>query len=99
VERVLADFRTAPIDERLRATLGFLRKVTLEPETVGREDADAARAAGASDEALRDALYVCAYFNLIDRLADAFGFTPVSHLLSEEEMREYEQAFFVRGYA
>jgi alkylhydroperoxidase family enzyme len=96
---VLADFRTAPIDERLRATLGFLRKVTLEPETVGREDADAVRAAGASDEALRDALYVCAYFNLIDRLADAFGFTPVSHLLSEAEMSEYEQAFFARGYA
>jgi alkylhydroperoxidase family enzyme len=99
VEQVLADFRTAPIGERLRATLEFLRKVTLEPDTVGPDDADAARAAGVSDGALCDALYVCAYFNLIDRLADSFGFTPVSHLLSPEEMREYERAFFARGYA
>ena len=96
---MLADFRTAPIDERLRATLELLCKVTLEPEAVGREDADAARAAGASDDALRDALYVCAYFNLIDRLADSFGFTPMSHALDRETFLRYEEAFLARGYA
>jgi alkylhydroperoxidase family enzyme len=96
---VLADWRTAPVDERLRATLGFLQKVTLEPDAVGVEDAEAARAAGASTDALRDALYVAAYFNLIDRLADSFGFTPISHVLGEEELLRHEEAFLARGYA
>ena len=95
---MLADFRTAPIDERLRATLELLRKVTLEPEAVGREDADAARAAGASDDALRDALYVCAYFNLIDRLADSFGCRPTSQVLGRERMRRHSEGFLERGY-
>ena len=99
MEAVLHDFRTAPIDERLRATLEFLRKVTLEPGAVGPEDAAAARAAGASTEALRDALYVCAYFNLIDRLADSFGCRPVSDAIGAERMWQHSKAFLVRGYA
>jgi alkylhydroperoxidase family enzyme len=95
---VLADFRSAPIDGRLRAALEFLRKVTLEPEGVGPGDADAARAAGVSTDALRDALYVCVYFNLIDRLADSFGFTPMSHVLERDEFVRRETEFLARGY-
>jgi hypothetical protein len=36
-------------------------------------DADAVRAAGVSDEALRDAVTVCALFSMIVRLADSLG--------------------------
>jgi hypothetical protein len=36
-------------------------------------DADAVRAAGVSDQALRDAATVCSLFNMIVRLADSFG--------------------------
>ena len=68
------DWRTAPIDEKLRATLGFLEKVTLAPGAVGPDDVAPLRAAGVSEQAIEDALYVCAYFNIIDRLADAFDF-------------------------
>lgn len=32
------------------------------------------RAAGVSERAILDAIYVCAAFNLIDRVADALGF-------------------------
>jgi hypothetical protein len=40
-----------------------------------------ARDAGASDEAIADALHVCALFNTIDRIADALGFVvpPAEH--------------------
>jgi alkylhydroperoxidase family enzyme len=71
---VLDDWRTAPIDEKLRATLGFLEKVTLSPDALGAEDAALPREAGVSDSALRDAVYVCALFNLIDRVSDALDF-------------------------
>ena len=55
------------------ATLVFLEKVTLRPEELGPSDADAARAAGVSDQALRDATMVCGLFNMIVRLADSLG--------------------------
>ena len=70
---VEANWRNAPIDERLRAMLGFIEKLTLRPEELTREDADAVRAAGVSDEAMVDAIHVAALFNMIVRLADAFG--------------------------
>lgn len=71
---VLEDYRRAPIDERLRATLAFLEKLTLHPGEVGPEDAASVRAAGVSDGALEEAIHVCALFNIIDRMADALGF-------------------------
>ena len=61
------------MDERLRATLGFLEKLTLRPDELVREDADAVRAAGVSDDALVDAIHVAALFNMIVRLADSLG--------------------------
>jgi alkylhydroperoxidase family enzyme len=71
---VLDDYLTAPIDERLRATLGFLRKLTLTPEAIVPEDAAAVLAHGVRPEALTDAVYVAACFNIIDRVADSLGF-------------------------
>lgn len=73
---VLADWRTAPVDERLRAMLGFLERMTLAPEELARADAEAVRAAGVSEEALVDAIHVGALFNMIVRMADSLGFEP-----------------------
>jgi alkylhydroperoxidase family enzyme len=71
VTAVLDDWRTAPIDEKLRMTLGLLEKVTLTPWEVRPEDVTPLRAAGISEHAIEDALVVCALFNIIDRMADA----------------------------
>ena len=76
VRAVLANPETAPISERLRAMLGFLRKLTLEPTAVGADDVRALHAVGLEDAAIEEAAYVATLFNVIDRLADAFGFTP-----------------------
>jgi uncharacterized peroxidase-related enzyme len=72
-EAVKRDWRTAPVDERLRATLGFIEKLTLRPGDLTSEDAAAVRAAGVSEEALVDAIHVAALFNMIVRLADSLG--------------------------
>jgi alkylhydroperoxidase family enzyme len=70
---VVADWRTAPLRPELAATLVFLEKLTLRPDELQPADADAARAAGVSDDALRDAATVCALFSMIVRLADSLG--------------------------
>ena len=74
VQAVLDDWRTAPVGAKVRGTLAFLEKLTLTPDAVGPEDVRAARTAGVSDAALREAIYVCFLFSTMDRLADAFGF-------------------------
>ncbi len=70
---MVADWRTAPLRPELAATLVFLEKLTLRPEELGPADADAVRAAGVTDDALRDAVTVCSLFSMIVRLADSFG--------------------------
>jgi alkylhydroperoxidase family enzyme len=74
VRAVLADYKTAPIDERLRAAIGFLVKLTRSPTELGPDDAAALLAAGLSDRAIEEAIYVAFLFNTIDRIADAFDF-------------------------
>ncbi len=73
-QAVLVDWRTAPIEPKLRAALGLLEKLTLTPADIGPEDIAVVRAAGVSERAILDAIYICAAFNLIDRVADALGF-------------------------
>ena len=74
VVAVLADWRMAPISEKMRHTLGFLEKLTTAPTEVGPADVEPARLAGVSDQALEEAIYVCFLFSVMDRLADALDF-------------------------
>ena len=70
---VVDNWRTAPLDAKLRATLGFLEKLTLQPNEVRPADIAPLRTAGLRDEAIEDAINVCALFNIYDRMADALG--------------------------
>lgn len=74
VAAVLSDWRTAPIDDQLRALLGFLEKLVLAPAEVGPADAELVRATGLSDQAIEEAIYVSFIFNVVNRMADAFDF-------------------------
>lgn len=71
---MLNDVRTAPVDERLRAALLFLERLTLEPERVCPADIATLRSVGLSDAAIEDAIHVCALFNIFDRMADSLCF-------------------------
>lgn len=73
VRGVLEDFRTAPIDDREKALFAFLEKMNRESNRLRREDLDEARAAGWTDEALYDAITVCALFNFYNKWIDATG--------------------------
>ena len=91
---MLSDWRRAPIDERLRAALGFLEVMTLRPAELTADHGRALRAAGLSPAAIRDAVYVAFLFNTYDRVADSFGF----RLHPEEEYRGIASILLKRGY-
>jgi alkylhydroperoxidase family enzyme len=91
---VLTDWRTAPIDEKLRAMLSFIERTTLRPNELSPADAAAVRAAGCSDEEITHALYVSYLFNIYDRLADAMGWLK----RDEERYRASAKHLLKRGY-
>jgi alkylhydroperoxidase family enzyme len=75
--------------------LGFLEKLTLRPEELGSEDADAVRSAGVSDQTMVDAIHVAALFNMIVRLADSLGWDVPTW----ESCLDRGEAMLARGYA
>jgi alkylhydroperoxidase family enzyme len=94
-EAVARDWRSAPVGERVRATLGFIEKLTLRPAELTREDADEALAAGVSRAALLDAIHVAALFNMIVRLADSLGWDVPGF----DDFRARADRMLASGYA
>lgn len=95
MDAVLSDWRTAPIDERTRAMLAFLEKLTLTPESLGVADIAPLRQAGLSDAAIEDAIHVCTLFSVYDRLADSFEF----HIPEQAGFEQGATSLLKRGYA
>ena len=92
------DWRTAPVSPELAATLAFLEKLTLRPDELTTADADAVRAAGVSQQALRDAAAVTAMFSMIVRLADSFGWdVPAWDRLQQRAPAMLEGGYVMRA--
>ncbi len=73
VRAVLADWRTAPISAKEKALLSFIDNVNRTSIQIRQEDIDALKAHGWSEEAIYDAVTVCALFNFYNRWIDATG--------------------------
>lgn len=73
MDAVLRDYRTAPISDKEKALFAFVEKVNRASNQIRQEDVDAAKAAGWSEEALYDAITVCAAFNFLNIWVDAAG--------------------------
>ena len=55
------------------ALFEFLRKTTFAPADIVKDDLNSAREAGWSDAEIAEAVYVTAFFAMMNRVADAFG--------------------------
>ena len=73
----------APVDRELKAALVLIEELTLRPDELGPDDIRTARAAGLSDQAIKDAFYVATLWAAEDRLADSFGFHVPKRLLTK----------------
>jgi uncharacterized peroxidase-related enzyme len=95
VDAVLADHRTAPIDDQWKALFTFIERMNAESNTLQQDDIDAVKAAGWSEEAIYDAITVCALFNFYNKWIDATGVSDMpaaAYAMSGERMA-------VHGYA
>ncbi len=73
MDAVLEDFRTAPISDAEKALFGFIELVNRASNQVTKADVDAVVAAGFTEEAVYDAITVCALFNFYNTWIDATG--------------------------
>jgi alkylhydroperoxidase family enzyme len=94
VDGTLAEFRAAPISNGLKATLGFLEKMTLRPRDLTPEDARTVLRARVTPEALTDAIAVASLFNIITRYADALDFA----IPTADEFDRAGEMLLKRGY-
>lgn len=92
-DALLDDVDTAPIDPRLRPILRYVRKLTLHPSGMTEADADDVLSAGWSEDALFDAICVCGFNNLMNRVVDAVGLVG-----TEDEHRESGMRLARLGY-
>ena len=96
VNAVLEDWRTAPdLSEGLRATLGFLEKLTLDPAGLSPAHAREVLNAGVTPAQLEDAIAVASLFNIYDRCADTFDFA----IPAPEGFEAAADRLLSRGYA
>ncbi|WP_395376838.1 carboxymuconolactone decarboxylase family protein [Marinicella sp. W31] len=73
IEGLLVDIDEAPIDEKLKPILHYVKKLNQLPARLTAADAEAVYAAGWDERALYDAIQVCALFNLMNRIIEGVG--------------------------
>lgn len=72
-ETLMSDLDAADIDPKLKPLLAYVRKLTLTPTRITEEDAAAVYDAGWDEQALFDAISVCALFNFMNRIVEGSG--------------------------
>ena len=67
------DYTTAPITPQERVMLDYVVKLTKDATQVWKDDHGKLRAAGFDDRAILQITLIAAWFNYINRVADALG--------------------------
>jgi len=73
VEALRTDYRTAPISEQDLAMLDYVVKLTKDATSCSPADHDKLRAAGFDDKGILQITLISAWFNYINKVADALG--------------------------
>ena len=73
VDAVLEDYRTAPIDDRQKALFAFIEKMNAQSNQIRSGDLERLKAVGWTEDAIYDAITVCALFKFYNAWIDATG--------------------------
>jgi uncharacterized peroxidase-related enzyme len=73
VQGLEKDYKTAPITPQERVMVDYVVKVTRDATKVRKEDIEGLRAAGFDDRGILQITMIAAWFNSINRVADALG--------------------------
>ena len=80
VDAVCHDYLTAPISAKLKSLLAIAAKVQESGKSVTPDDIERARAEGATDREIHDAVLIAAAFSMYNRYVDGLAtWTPTDH--------------------
>lgn len=86
IEQLIRDPNAAPIDPKLKSLLAYVAKLTKAPSRITPADAQAVYDAGWGEQALFDAISVCALFNMMNRIVLGSGIVDDPRLRPPEEV-------------
>ena len=72
-EHASHDWRAAELEPRVHALCVLAEQLTRKPASIGPPEVARLRAVGLTDAEIHDAIQVIAYFNYVNRVADAVG--------------------------
>ena len=73
VDALEKDYTTAPVNPEERIMLDYVVKITKDATKVWKDDHERLRSAGFDDKAILQITLIAAWFNYINRVADALG--------------------------
>lgn len=86
-EGLMADPESSAVDPKLKPLLAYVRKLTLTPAMMSERDAVPVYEAGWEEQALFDAVSVCALFNFMNRIIEGSGIKSNPLEASEEDIQ------------
>lgn len=98
LDALLEDVESAPVDDKLKPLLRFVRVLAADPNAVTEGDADAVLAAGWEEQALQDAIAVTARAAFMHRLVAGNGFAPLEREVAESHARKRVEKGYVTLY-
>ena len=99
MDAVIEDYRSAPIDDREKALFAFIEKMNEQSNLIRCEDVDRVKAAGWSDEAVYDAITVCALFRFYNAWIDATGVHDLPASAYRMSGKRMAAQGYVRGHS
>ncbi len=94
VSGVLDDLESSALPEKEKVLLRFVSRVNRQSTSITHEDMAPLYGVGWTDEAIYDAITVCALFNFYNRWIDATGVHP----MSDEAHRHFAKGTAENGY-
>lgn len=98
LDDLVKDVDGAAFNAKMKPLLRFVRKLTLTPGEMTQEDADAVFAAGWDEEALHDAIAICARMCFMQRIVEGHSFIPMSREHARENAANRIRLGYVNLY-
>lgn len=99
LDRLLEDIDSAPIDDKLKPLMLYVRKLAVDPNAVTQADVDAVFAAGWDEQALHDAIAITGRAAFMHRLVAGHGFNPLDPEVAKSHAAKRVEHGYVNIYS